>query len=110
MRLTAEEFYKDMAGWDRSTDLATQHIEPGFLFEIMDAYASYCEETAWISVKDHLPELDKDSTNGSEFILGFNDGFEGRCWYNFDLKVFMDMRGNLIHLTHWRRLPAAPKQ
>jgi Protein of unknown function (DUF551) len=107
--MTVEEFYQstdfpELDKHDRKVALFTY-------YELLDFAERYAEQSApkWIIVKERLPERDKDSTNGSELILGFNDGFEGRCWYDFDLRVFRDMRSNLLHLTHWQPLPEPPK-
>ena len=65
---------------------------------------SFNQPDGWISVKDRLPDTDRD-------IIMFPKTREVCCgWYSPALRIWHDMNATAIEsVTHWRELPDPPR-
>lgn len=105
--MTPEEFYKEFAGYNSDDELATQHIDPDFLFRAMQGYADHCEESAWVSVEDDLPEKTDEYR-----VLILDDSVQPNEYYTINAvfrsdksKWFATLTGNKVYPEKWRSLP-----
>lgn len=69
------------------------------------AWQARAKQSAWISVEDRLPELDKEvlvvwSDGEIGFAQRINDELESQIW---------DINNPNLHITHWQQLPEPPK-
>ena len=72
----------------------------------------------WISVKDRLPEIDKEHHCSKDVIVLFNDGgmgfsaleenIFGQTW--FECERMMPDGESYYTVTHWMPLPEPPKE
>ncbi len=100
-RLAPQEFYRQYFGLEPSPLI---YVEPSKACDFAAAYADHCEESAWVSVSERLPESHADvDLYCDEFktlIRGFID--ENGRFYQVGF-------GQTFGITHWRPLPSPPK-
>lgn len=65
---------------------------------------SFNQPDDWISVKDRLPDTDRN-------VIMYTEQEGMRCgWYNLGLQIWLDLYGTIItSATHWRELPKPPR-
>lgn len=110
-RMTPREFY------DHSINSDNIENVPG-VFDLMQAYADHCEETAWTKVEDGLPLPDESVKHATSKSADYNildaDGlvFESyydhyrRAWFSFgNVGLFI-----VSNVVAWRPLPKPPTQ
>lgn len=93
-RLTPKEFYDEVFnGIMRHDDMT---------FDFAKAYADHCEESAWVSVEERLP----DNVNSQPVLVLVTDGSIATTgYYLHDRKSWSDYR---MKITHWRPFPTPP--
>ena len=81
------------------------------LFKIMQAYAEHCEESAWVSVDERLPEFETDNCTFDVLVLA--DGLHVTAYFDKRFNKWVDCRTSdhlgRYDVTHWRPLPSSPK-
>lgn len=70
-----------------------------------EGWQARAEQSAWISVEDKLPELNKEvlvvwSDGEIGFAQRINDELESQIW---------DINNPNLHISHWQPLPEPPK-
>lgn len=103
-RQAFEAWYNDLKGFG-----SLERVGDTYAYSHADyawqAWQARAQQSAWISVEDRQPELDKEVlvawSNGSVGIARhIKDEFEPTEW---------DTYGSHVNITHWQPLPEPPK-
>ena len=73
--------------------------------KMMQSYADHCEETAWVSIEERLPESYEDV-----LLYCQEFGVQMLGFVNENDRFFQIGFSQTFGITHWRPLPKPPKQ
>ena len=64
----------------------------------------------WISVEDELPPTSDKDDESDDYLIVDRYGDKNVGYYNKMDKLWFACDGNILYVTHWMPLPAAPKK